>query len=135
MIFQKFNNFNIECRIISRDLVCSKFTTTKRCCKLASHFRLYNTPCSDAVVSPFIKNAPLVVQKASSVCTYHTCTSSFTRTFLLPTSQVSSILYLINSMHENFPEFRNFADLRGHSRGNPRSGLIFMGEGVPYCVC
>ena len=29
----------------------------------------------------------------------------------------------------NFPEFRNFADLRGHSRGNPRSGLIFMGGG------
>ena len=29
----------------------------------------------------------------------------------------------------NFPEFRNFPDLRGHSRGNPRSGLIFMGGG------
>ena len=29
----------------------------------------------------------------------------------------------------NFPEFRNFYDLRGHSRGNPRSGLIFMGGG------
>ena len=29
----------------------------------------------------------------------------------------------------NFPEFRNFDDLRGHSRGNPRSGLIFMGGG------
>ena len=25
--------------------------------------------------------------------------------------------------------FRNFLDLRGHSRGNPRSGLIFMGGG------
>ena len=25
--------------------------------------------------------------------------------------------------------FRNFADLRGHSRGTPRSGLIFMGGG------
>ena len=25
--------------------------------------------------------------------------------------------------HEIFPEFRNFYDLRGHSRGNPRSGL------------
>ena len=25
--------------------------------------------------------------------------------------------------------FRNFPDLRGHSRGNPRSGLIFMGGG------
>ena len=25
--------------------------------------------------------------------------------------------------------FRNFADLRGHSRGNPRFGLIFMGGG------
>ena len=36
---------------------------------------------------------------------------------------------------QNFPEFRNFDDLRGHSRGNPRSGLIFMGGGVPYCVC
>ena len=31
--------------------------------------------------------------------------------------------------HEIFPEFRNFYDLRGHSRGNPRSGLIFMGGG------
>ena len=32
--------------------------------------------------------------------------------------------------------FRNFPDLRGHSRGNPRSGLIFMGGGgVPYIVC
>ena len=32
--------------------------------------------------------------------------------------------------------FRNFLDLRGHSRGNPRSGLIFMGGGgVPYIVC
>ena len=30
--------------------------------------------------------------------------------------------------------FRNLADPRGHSRGNPRSGLIFMGGGVPYCV-
>ena len=29
----------------------------------------------------------------------------------------------------NFPEFRNFYDLRGRSRGNPRSGLIFMGGG------
>ena len=28
-----------------------------------------------------------------------------------------------------FPEFRNFPDLRGHSRGNPRSDLIFMGGG------
>ena len=27
----------------------------------------------------------------------------------------------------NFPEFRIFPDLRGHSRGNPRCGLIFMG--------
>ena len=25
--------------------------------------------------------------------------------------------------------FRNFPDLKGHSRGNPRSGLIFMGGG------
>ena len=25
--------------------------------------------------------------------------------------------------------FRNFPDLRGHSHGNPRSGLIFMGGG------
>ena len=31
--------------------------------------------------------------------------------------------------HENFPEFQNFYDLRGHSRGNPRSGLIVMGGG------
>ena len=37
--------------------------------------------------------------------------------------------------HEIFPEFRNFLDLGGHSRGNPRSGLIFMGGGVPYIVC
>ena len=25
--------------------------------------------------------------------------------------------------------FQNFTDLRGHSRENPRSGLIFMGGG------
>ena len=39
--------------------------------------------------------------------------------------------------HEIFLEFRNFPDLRGHSRGNHRSGLIFMGggEGTIYCVC
>ena len=40
--------------------------------------------------------------------------------------------------NEIFPEFRNFPDLRGHSSGNPKSGLIFMGGGgvgVPYkCV-
>ena len=38
----------------------------------------------------------------------------------------------------NFPEFRNFHDLGGHSRGNPRSGLIFMGGGgggTINCVC
>ena len=47
---------------------------------------------------------------------------------------VVSMTYL--SRHDIFPEFRNFLDLRGHSRGNPRSGLIFMGGGgVPYCVC
>ena len=32
--------------------------------------------------------------------------------------------------------FRSFPELRGHSRGNPRSGLIFMvGGGVTYIVC
>ena len=35
----------------------------------------------------------------------------------------------------NFPEFRNFADLRGHSRGNPRSGLIFMRGGGGTILC
>ena len=35
----------------------------------------------------------------------------------------------VYSRHENFPEFRNFPDHRGHSCGNPRSGLIFMGGG------
>ena len=35
----------------------------------------------------------------------------------------------ILNRHEIFPEFRNFPDLRDHSRGNPRSGLIFMGGG------
>ena len=35
----------------------------------------------------------------------------------------------------NFPEFRNFDDLRGHSRGNPRSGLIFMGGGGGTVLC
>ena len=37
----------------------------------------------------------------------------------------------------NFPEFRNFQDLRGHSRGNRRSDLIFMGGGggTIYSVC
>ena len=38
--------------------------------------------------------------------------------------------------HENFPEFRNFHDLRGHSCGNRRSDLIFMGGGgTIYSVC
>ena len=40
----------------------------------------------------------------------------------------------ILSRHEIFPEFRNFDDLRGHSRGNPRSGLIFMGGGGVYHI-
>ena len=38
----------------------------------------------------------------------------------------------------NFPEFRNFHDLRGHSCGNRSSDLIFMGGGgggVPYILC
>ena len=35
-----------------------------------------------------------------------------------------------------FPEFRNFHDLRGHSCGNRRPDLIFMGGGgVPYILC
>ena len=37
--------------------------------------------------------------------------------------------YLKPDMYEILPEFRNFPDLGGHSRGNPRSGLIFMGGG------
>ena len=38
--------------------------------------------------------------------------------------------------HEIF-QFRNFHDLRGHSRGNRRSDLIFMGGGgvTIYSVC
>ena len=35
----------------------------------------------------------------------------------------------ISFRHEIFPELRNFADLRGHSRGNPRSGLIYIWGG------
>ena len=37
----------------------------------------------------------------------------------------------------NFPEFRNFHDLRGHSCGNRRSDLIFIGGGggTIYSVC
>ena len=37
----------------------------------------------------------------------------------------------------NFLEFRNFHDLRGHSRGNRKSNLIFMGGGggTIYSVC
>ena len=31
--------------------------------------------------------------------------------------------------------FRIFADLRGHCRGNPRSGLIFMGGGGYHKLC
>ena len=37
--------------------------------------------------------------------------------------------------HEIFPEFWNFHDLRGHSRGNRRSDLIFYGGGTIYSVC
>ena len=47
-----------------------------------------------------------------------------------------------NCRHEIFPEFRNFHDLRGNSRGNCRSDLIFMGGGggggwgsTIYSVC
>ena len=45
--------------------------------------------------------------------------------------------YYTNLRHEIFPEFRIFHDLRGHSRGNRRSDLIFMGGGggVPYILC
>ena len=38
-------------------------------------------------------------------------------------------LYTGMRFFRNFPEFRNFTDLRGHFRGNPRSGVIFMGGG------
>ena len=31
--------------------------------------------------------------------------------------------------------FRNFTDLKGHSRGNPRSGLIFMRGGGGTILC
>ena len=43
--------------------------------------------------------------------------------------ETPTMKYLGVIRHEIFPEFRNFYDLRGHSRGNPRSGLIFMGGG------
>ena len=45
------------------------------------------------------------------------------------------INFLMN-LYTGMRFFRNFLDLRGHSRGNPRSGLIFIGEGrLPYIVC
>ena len=37
--------------------------------------------------------------------------------------------HCVKCRHEIFPEIRNFHDLRGHSRGNRRSDLIFMGGG------
>ena len=38
--------------------------------------------------------------------------------------------------NEIFPQIPEFSNLRGHSRGNPRSDLIFMGGGgVPHIVC
>ena len=43
--------------------------------------------------------------------------------------ETPTMKYLRVIRHEIFPEFRNFYDLRGHSRGDPRSGLIFMGGG------
>ena len=50
------------------------------------------------------------------------------------------VTYKANNRHEIFPEFQNFHDLRGHSRGNCRSDLIFMGGGgggggTIYSVC
>ena len=38
--------------------------------------------------------------------------------------------YNISGMRffRNFPDFRKFHDLGGHSRGNRRSGLIFLGH-------
>ena len=38
--------------------------------------------------------------------------------------------------NEIFPQIPEFSNLRGHSRGNPRSDLIFMGGGggTTYCV-
>ena len=48
-----------------------------------------------------------------------------------------SFVYCIyNYVYTGMRFFRNFPDLRGHSRGNPRSGLIFMGGGATInCVC
>ena len=51
---------------------------------------------------------------------------------------ISSILDPGMRFFRNFPEIRNFHDLRGHSRGNRRSDLIFMGGGgggTIYSVC
>ena len=36
--------------------------------------------------------------------------------------------------HEIFPQIPEFSNLRGHSRGNPRSDLIFMGGGY-HILC
>ena len=44
------------------------------------------------------------------------------------------VQHCVSFRHEIFPEFRNFPDLRGHSRGNPRSDLIFMGGGGGGCT-
>ena len=35
----------------------------------------------------------------------------------------------ISMLYTGMRFFRNFPDLRGHSHGNPRSNLIFMGVG------
>ena len=61
MFFQKkITLFKRECRIISRDLVCYKFTTAERCSKIADKF----SDCSKnitagAVVTQFIKKNTL----------------------------------------------------------------------------
>ena len=43
-------------------------------------------------------------------------------------------IFLMN-LYTGMRFFRNFLDLRGHSRGNPGSGLIFIGEGGYHILC
>ena len=68
------------------------------------------------------------MELASQECCLHRVL--FTRRYVTFVLVIITFVFTYSGMRF----FRNFLDLRSHSRGNPRSGLIFMG-GVPYIVC
>ena len=58
--------------------------------------------------------------------------SEFTGT--TPQCQQFTNIFLAHYYYHRHKIFPEFSDLRGLSRGNPRSGLIFMGGGGTICI-